>query len=201
VTLPAKLTIGHLHQVLERERPKPRETDCPIQDIDSRKLLCRALGASWLRVYDADEIVWVDTLPDDVHYELPFVLEHEEKYPALKSKGESTNTSPIANDPGVAQPQSRRHVEERLATLAALIEEIAIKAKELGIEHDHAQMPGIIEEFRDFVERRDSQLYHRLPTDRDRFNDDLKALGVKFLQGNHKGKGSRFFKNLFPELY
>jgi len=35
-------------------------------------------------VFDAEEIVWVQTLPDDAYYGLPFVLEYEDKYPQVR---------------------------------------------------------------------------------------------------------------------
>lgn len=39
-------------------------------------------------VFDAGEMVWMDTLPDDAYYGLPFILEYEEKNPYLKQKAE-----------------------------------------------------------------------------------------------------------------
>jgi hypothetical protein len=109
--------------------------------------------------------------------------------------------STTGEGPGLTgKPPSRGHVEERRDKLAELLAEIERRATEKGIEFDRSEFPGIKNEFREFAQKYDQKFYN-LPTDNDRLDDDIKPLRIKFLKGNHKGKGTQFFKKLFPELY
>lgn len=91
----------------------------------------------------------------------------------------------------------RRFTQDRAEKLAAVLDEIENRAREVGHPFARAEWPGTKVELREFLCWKDRRL-HNLPEDMDKFTDVLPD-GIKFLPGNNKGKGLRFYKKLFPD--
>ncbi|MDD2769148.1 MAG: hypothetical protein PHT19_10450 [Methylococcus sp.] len=89
----------------------------------------------------------------------------------------------------------RSHVNERLEQLEQLFQDIEERAKKADIPYERSATPGDKNVLRQFIKQRDPELARMLNS---AFADDLKALGVRFLPGNHTESGRKFFDNLYP---
>lgn len=93
----------------------------------------------------------------------------------------------------------RRSTQDRAEKLAAVLDEIENRAREVGHPFDRAKWPGTKAEFRAFLMWHCPGLAYSLPTDDDRLSDELTPCGAKFGRpGRSKTKGLNFYRAIFP---
>jgi hypothetical protein len=118
--------------------------------------------------------------------------------------GPDEAAAPVVTEPATPQdegnkPAQRSRTQARALELAAVLDSIESRARELEWPLVRSEWPGTKAELRKFLEWHNSGLCYSLPTDDDRLTDELRPHGVLFLPGNNKGKGRKFYKTLFPE--
>lgn len=116
---------------------------------------------------------------------------------AAAKREQAPQDAPALVERSPSKPRAR--TQKRAESLAALLDEIETRANDAGILFNRAEWPGIKAELTRFIEWYNPHLRYSMPNHIDNVTDELHPLGVKFLPGNNRGKGLKFYCDLFPD--